>query len=84
MNDERIITLEDMPGWDKYTAIIKPDTSTTSIATMPRMAGTVTTVGIFDMNGHYLGISMRELPQGYYVVRRKIQGNIVNTVYFKK
>ena len=84
MNDERIITLEDMPGWDKYTAIIKPDTSTTSIATTPRMAGTATTVGIFDMNGHYLGISMRELPQGHYVVRRKIQGHIVNTVYFKK
>ena len=84
MNDERIITLEDMPGWDKYTAIIKPDTSTTSIATTPRMAETATTVGIFDMNGHYLGISMRELPQGHYVVRRKIQGHIVNTVYLKK
>lgn len=84
MNDERIITLEDMPGWDKYTAIIKPDTNTTSIATMPRMAGTATTVGIFDMNGHYLGISMRELPQGHYVIRKKIQDHIVNTVYFKK
>lgn len=84
MNDERIITLEDMPGWDKYTAIIKPDTSTTSIATLPRMAGTATTVGIFDMNGHYLGITTQGLPQGHYVVRKKIQGHIVNTVYLKK
>ena len=84
MNDERIITLEDMPGWDKYTAIIKPDTSTTSIATMPRTTGTATTVGIFDMNGHYLGITTQGLPQGRYVVRKKIQGHIVNTVYFKK
>lgn len=84
MNDDRIITLEDMPGWDKYTAIIKPDTSTTSITTTPRMVGTATTVGIFDMNGHYLGITTQGLPQGRYVVRKKIQGHIVNTVYFKK
>lgn len=84
MNDERIITLEDMPGWDKYTAIIKPDTSTTSIATMPRTAGTATTVGIFDMNGHYLGVTTQGLPQGHYVVRRKIQDHIVNMMYFKK
>ena len=84
MNDERIITLEDMPGWDKYTAIIKPDTSTTSIATMPRMAGTATTVGIFDMNGHNLGVITQVLPQGHYVIRKKIQDHIVNMMYFKK
>lgn len=98
MNDERIITLEDMPGWDKYTAnttpdtsatkldtsITKPDTSTISIVTLPRMAGTATTVGIFDLNGHYLGITTQGLPQGRYVVRKKIRNLIVNTVYFKK
>lgn len=98
MNDDRVITLEDMPGWDKYTAntnpdtsvtkpdtsITKPDTSTISIATMPRIAGIATTVGIFDMNGHYLGITTQGLPQGRYVVRKKVQGRIVNTVYFKK
>ena len=98
MNDERIITLEDMPGWDKYTAnttpdtsatkpdtsITKPDTSTISIATKPRMAGTATTIGIFDRNGHYLGVTTQGLPQGRYVVRKKIQGHTVNMVYFKK
>ena len=29
MEDERIISLEDMPGWDKYTANISPDTTVT-------------------------------------------------------
>lgn len=98
MNDDRIITLEKMPGWDKYTANISPDTSTTkpdtsiskpdtstiSIATKPRMAGTATTTGIFDMNGHYLGVTTQGLPQGRYVVRKKVQDRIVNMVYFKK
>ena len=83
MNDERIITLEDMPGWDKYT-IAKPDTNTISIAILPHASRIATIVGIFDMNGHYLGITTQGLPKGRYVVRRKIQGHIVNTVYFKK
>ena len=98
MNDDRIITLEDMPGWNKYTAntnpdtsvtkpdtsITKPDTSTISIVTLPRTFGTATTIGIFDMNGHYLGVTTQGLPQGRYVVRKKIQGHTVNMVYFKK
>ena len=62
MDDERVLSLEDMPGWDKYTASISPDTTvtppdsgTTRIATAPRLYGTATPIGVFDMNGHYMG-----------------------------
>jgi hypothetical protein len=119
MEDERIISLEDMSGWDKYTANISPDTTVTPpdttvtppdttvtqpdttvtspdttvtppdsgkthLATAPRLLGTATTIGIFDMNGHFMGKSVNALPQGRYVVRSKIQGSTVNTLYIKK
>ena len=82
MDDERVISLEDMPGWDKY----KPnqDTSTTRLAKRPRFYGSATAIGIFDMNGHYVGHSTQGLPQGRYIVRQKIQGHITNTTYIKK
>jgi hypothetical protein len=48
------------------------------------MAVTATTIGILDMNGHYLGITTQGLPQGRYVVRKKVQGHTMNMVYFKK
>ena len=112
MEDERIISLDDMPGWDKYTANISPDTTVTPpdttvtqpdttitspdttvtapdsgkthLATAPRRLGTATTIGIFDMNGHFMGKSVNALPQGRYVVRSQIQGSTVNTLYIKK
>jgi hypothetical protein len=91
MDDERVLSLEDMPGWDKYTADVTPDTTvtppdsgTTRIATAPRLLGTATTIGIFDMNGHYVGLTTQGLPQGRYVIRKQVQGHVVNTVYLKK
>ena len=91
MDDERVLSLEDMPGWDKYTAnvppdttITPPDTGTIRIATAPRLLGTATTIGIFDMNGHYMGLTTQGLPQGRYVIRKQVQGRTVNTVYLKK
>ena len=36
------------------------------------------------MNGHYMGISTQGLPQGRYVIRKQVQGHVVNTVYLKK
>ncbi|WP_163436578.1 glycosyl hydrolase [Fibrobacter succinogenes] len=82
MDDERILSLEDMPGWDKY----KPnqDTSTTRLAKVSPFYGPATTIGIFDMNGHYVGISTQGLPQGRYIVRQRIQGRRLNAVYIKK
>jgi hypothetical protein len=82
MGDERVISLEDMPGWDKY----KPnqDTSTTRLAKVSPFYGPATTIGIFDMNGHYVGLTTQGLPQGRYIVRQRIQGRRLNAVYIKK
>lgn len=82
MGDERVISLEDMPGWDKY----KPnqDTSTTRLAKVSPFYGAAETIGIFDMNGHYVGLTTQGLPQGRYIVRQRIQGRNLNAVYIKK
>ena len=82
MDDERVISLEDMPGWDQYKP--KQDTSTTRLAKVSPFYGAAETIGIFDMNGHYVGISTQGLPQGRYIVRQKIQGRNLNAVYIKK
>ena len=91
MDDKRVLSLEDMPGWDKYTASISPDTTvtppdsgTTRIATAPRLYGTATPIGVFDMNGHYMGKSVDALPQGRYIVRNKVQGRTESRLYIKK
>ena len=84
MDDERVLSLEDMPGWDKYIANVNPDTGTTRLVKAPRLLGTATTVGIFDMKGQYMGLTTQELPQGRYVIRKQVQGHVVNTVYIKK
>ncbi|SHL81755.1 Carbohydrate binding module (family 35) [Fibrobacter sp. UWT2] len=82
MEDDRILTLDKMPGWDKY----KPnqDTSTTRLAKVSPFYGPATTIGIFDMNGHYVGLTTQGLPQGRYIVRQRIQGRNLNAVYIKK
>ena len=88
MADERVITLEDMPGWDKYTPASSgsatPDTSTLRLVRAPQFYGPATTIGIFDMNGHYVGKSVNTLPQGRYIVRRQVQGHTESTLYIKK
>ena len=82
MADERVITLEDMPGWDKYT----PENSgaTTRLVKVPQLRGASETVGIFDMNGHYVGKSVGALPQGRYIVRGKVLGRTERRLYIKK
>ena len=86
MADERVITLEDMPGWDKYTpsSSSAEDPGTTHLVKAPQFYGTATTVGIFDMNGHYTGKSLNSLPQGRYIVRQRVQGRTKSTLYIKK
>jgi hypothetical protein len=82
MADERVITLEDMPGWDKYT----PENSgaTTRLASAPQLRAASETISIFDMNGHYVGKSVDALPQGRYIVRGKVQGRTESRLYIKK
>ena len=82
MEDDRILTLDKMPGWDQYKP--KQDTSTTRLAKVSPFYGAAETIGIFDMNGHYVGISTQGLPQGRYIVRQRIHGRNLNAVYIKK
>ena len=91
MDDERVLSLEDMPGWGNYTANTNPDTTVTPpdsgtirLVKAPQFYGTATTVGIFDMNGHYVGKSLSVLPQGRYIVRQRVQGGTKSTLYIKK
>ena len=79
--DERIITIEDMPGWDKYSP---GSSSTTRLATAPQFRSVSETVGVFDLNGHYMGKSVDALPQGRYIVRGKVQGRTESRLYIKK
>ena len=82
MDDARVITIDDMPGWDKYTPGNTDDPQ--RLAKSVQLGGAKTTVGIFDMNGHYVGMNMSVLPQGRYIVRSRVQGRMVNAVYLKK
>jgi len=81
MDDERVITIDQMPGWDNYTPT---DIKTTRLAKTPQLNGPAMTTGIFDMNGHYMGKNLNVLPQGRYIVRSKIQGHAESTLYIKK
>lgn len=84
MDDERIITLEDMPGWASYSPSI--DTGTTGLTRTLRLQEPGTVIGIYDMTGHYLGgaEAKNSLSKGRYIVRSKVQGKTVNGVYVKK
>ena len=54
------------------------DSSITRLADKYRLRADAVTVGIFDMNGHYMGVTTRGLPQGRYIVRQKVNGRILN------
>ncbi|WP_405342140.1 SGNH/GDSL hydrolase family protein [Fibrobacter sp.] len=60
------------------------DSSSVRLVRIDAPRGESVTVGVFDLNGHYLGISWQNLPQGRYIVRQKVQGRIVNKVLLKK
>ena len=85
MEDERVITIDDMPGWDKYKpSDVSDNPGTTRISKTIRLGEIPVATGIFDMNGHYVGLSTQGLPQGRYIVRQKVQGHSVNKLYIKK
>jgi hypothetical protein len=54
------------------------DSSITRLADRYRLRADAVTVGVFDMNGHYMGMTTRGLPQGRYIVRQKVNGRILN------
>ncbi|WP_304038954.1 glycosyl hydrolase [Fibrobacter succinogenes] len=82
MADARVITIEDMPGWDKY----KPSGSeqTTRMAEKLHFSERAVTTGIFDMKGQYMGLSEQGLPQGRYMIRKKVEGRTMFMPYKKK
>jgi hypothetical protein len=47
------------------------------------LRGDAVTVGVFDMNGHYMGDTIQGLPQGRYIVRQKMNGRIVHKIIRK-
>ena len=60
------------------TDTITQDSTTTRLADKYHLRAEAVTVGIFDMNGHYVGVTTQGLPQGRYIVRQKVNGRIVN------
>ena len=54
------------------------DSTTTRLADKYHHRAEAVTVGIFDMNGHYMGMTTRGLSQGRYIVRQKVNGRILN------
>ena len=69
MADARVITIDDMPGWDKY----KPSESeqTTRMAEKLHFSERAVTTGIFDMKGRYM-------------IRKKVEGRTMFMPYKKK
>jgi mannan endo-1,4-beta-mannosidase len=75
LDDERIIALDDMPGWDKYTAEVKTFRSTTTNKLTISLQGnnlniTIpqaghTSIALFDMLGHKVAsLAKGNLPAG--------------------
>jgi len=59
------------------------DSSITRLADRYRLRTDAVTVGVFGMNGHYVGVTTQGLPQGRYIVRQKVNGRIVNKLVRK-
>ena len=107
MEDERVLTIDKMPGWDKYapsapqntnngnSSAIDPNSSSSSITPANSSSsgkGTTrlvtpttinvqkTVIGVFDMNGHYIGkdASLTGLASGRYIIRTRA-GNITES-----
>lgn len=60
------------------------DSSSTRLASKVYLRVGAVTTGVFDMNGHYLGLSTQNLPQGRYIVRQNVQGHLTSSLYIKK
>ncbi|PWJ61737.1 MULTISPECIES: glycosyl hydrolase [unclassified Fibrobacter] len=84
MADERIITLEDMPGWGTYT----PSTGDSPLRLTKDLEfnGSSQITGVYNLKGHYMGTesSMSKLPQGRYIVRSQKDGKTNSSLYIKK
>jgi len=82
MDDARVITIDDMPGWDKYEP--SEPGQTTRMAQKIHFSERAVTTGIFDMKGQYMGLEEQWLPQGRYMIRKKVEGRMMFVPYNKK
>lgn len=82
MADARVITIDDMPGWDKYK--LSESEQTTRMAEKLHFSERAVTTGIFDMKGQCMGLSEQGLPQGRYMIRKKVEGRTMFMPYKKK
>lgn len=82
MDDDRVISLEDMPGWANYTHPtpidpIDPADPSAILAKQPSFKGNENNVRIYDFSGKYLGGNSikQSLPKGRYIMKsdRSIQ-----------
>ena len=64
-----------------YTA---SDSSSVKLVRAYKLHSEAVTMGVFDMNGHYMGLTTQGLPQGRYIVRQKVQGRVQSKMFIKK
>ena len=64
-----------------YTA---SDSSSVKLVRAYKLHSEAVTMGVFDMNGHYMGLTTQGLPQGRYIVRQKVQGLVINRILLNK
>lgn len=129
MEDERVLTLDKMPGWDTYkpgtsensgtpannTPVANNDTpaansgdapsanntqgtgaegtgtngtgaeGTARLAKTGSLGGTEAIIGVFDMNGHFMGkdAGLTGLASGKYIVRSKLDNRTISRIKVK-
>ncbi len=76
MEDDRVISLEDMPGWANYTQTtpiepIDPAEPSAILTKQPVFNGSENNIQIYDFNGKYLGGNdiRQNLPKGRYIIK---------------
>lgn len=76
MEDDRVISLEDMPGWANYTQPtpiepIDPAEPSAILTKQPISSGSETNIRIYDFSGKYLGGKdiKQSLPRGRYIIK---------------
>lgn len=86
MEDERIITLDKMPGWGTYTPSTNPGDNPLRLTKSLEFNGSSQITGVYDLKGHYMGAesAMSKLPQGRYIVRSQKEGKTSSSLYIKK
>lgn len=81
MEDERVITLEDMPGWGTY--VPSPEETVSIFKKHSSLSKVETNVKVFDLKGKFLGNEevMHNLPKGRYIIKSEINNRKTNRIF---